>query len=146
PAYDPLASDAPIYDDYAYDEQPGAQQDYLPNEFDGPLGYDGLPLDAAPAVSAADFPGAPAPAAAPGFPGAPAAAGAAPAAIGAAAAAAGAAARAVAPNAVAFAGGAQGATPVPAQSAVRARLVDASSNRAYDLAAARVLIGRESKN
>ena len=50
PAYDPLASDAPIYDDYAYDEQPGAQQDYLPNEFDGPLGYDGLPLDAAPAV------------------------------------------------------------------------------------------------
>lgn len=119
PAYDPLASDAPIYDDYAYDEQPGAQQDYLPNEFDGPLGYDGLPLDAAPAVSAADFPGAPAAAAA---------------------------ARAVAPNTVAFAGGAQGATPVPAQSAVRARLVDASSNRAYDLAAARVLIGRESKN
>ena len=56
------------------------------------------------------------------------------------------AARAVAPNTVAFAGGAQGATPVPAQSAVRARLVDASSNRAYDLAAARVLIGRESKN
>ncbi len=149
PAYDPLASDAPIYDDYAYDEQPGAQQDYLPNEFDGPLGYDGLPLDAAPAVSAADFPGAPAPAATPGFPGAPATAGAAPAAIGAAAAAgaaAGAAARAVAPNTVAFAGGAQGATPVPAQSAVRARLVDASSNRAYDLAAARVLIGRESKN
>ena len=68
PAYDPLASDAPIYDDYAYDEQPGAQQDYLPNEFDGPLGYDGLPLDAAPAVSAADFPGAPAPAATPGLP------------------------------------------------------------------------------
>ena len=47
---------------------------------------------------------------------------------------------------MAFAGGAQGATPVPAQNAVRARLVDASSNRAYDLAAARVLIGRESKN
>ena len=47
---------------------------------------------------------------------------------------------------VVFAGGAQGANPVPAQSAVRARLVDTTNNRTYDLAAARLLMGRESKN
>ena len=101
-------------------------------------------------MSAADFPGAPAPAAAPSFPGAPAAAGAAPAAIGAGAAAgvaAGAAARAVAPNTVVFSGGGQpGAAAVPSRSAVRARLVDTASNRSYDLAGTRLLIGRESKN
>lgn len=47
---------------------------------------------------------------------------------------------------VVFAGGAQAATPMPAQAAVRARLVDTTNNRAYDLASARLLIGRESKN
>lgn len=47
---------------------------------------------------------------------------------------------------VVFAGGAQAATPMPAQAAVRARLVDTTNNRAYDLASARLLVGRESKN
>ena len=37
-------------------------------------------------------------------------------------------------------------TPMPAQAAVRARLIDTTNNRAYDLASARLLIGRESKN
>lgn len=55
-------------------------------------------------------------------------------------------ARPVASDTVVFAGGAQGATPVPAQRAVRARLVDTANNRAYDLASARLFIGRESKN
>ena len=35
---------------------------------------------------------------------------------------------------------------MPAQAAVRARLIDTTNNRAYDLASARLLIGRESKN
>ena len=35
---------------------------------------------------------------------------------------------------------------MPAQSAVRARLVDTTNNRTYDLATARLLMGRESKN
>ena len=47
---------------------------------------------------------------------------------------------------VVFAGGQQAATPMPAQAAVRARLIDTPNNRAYDLASARLLIGRESKN
>lgn len=47
---------------------------------------------------------------------------------------------------VVFAGGPQAATPMPAQAAVRARLIDTTNNRAYDLASARLLIGRESKN
>lgn len=47
---------------------------------------------------------------------------------------------------VVFAGGQQAATPMPAQAAVRARLIDTTNNRAYDLASARLLIGRESKN
>lgn len=47
---------------------------------------------------------------------------------------------------VLFAGGQQAATPMPAQAAVRARLIDTTNNRAYDLASARLLIGRESKN
>ena len=47
---------------------------------------------------------------------------------------------------VVFAGGPQTATPMPAQAAVRARLIDTTNNRAYDLASARLLIGRESKN
>ena len=47
---------------------------------------------------------------------------------------------------VVFAGGQQAATPMPAQAAVRARLIDTTNNRAYDLASARPLIGRESKN
>lgn len=47
---------------------------------------------------------------------------------------------------VVFADGVQGAHPVPSQTAVRARLVDTTNNRTYDLATARLLIGRESKN
>ena len=47
---------------------------------------------------------------------------------------------------VVFAGGQQAATPMPAQAAVRARLIDTTNNRAYDLASARLLIGRDSKN
>ena len=47
---------------------------------------------------------------------------------------------------VVFAGGQQAATPMPAQAAVRARLIDTTNNRAYDLASARLLIVRESKN
>ena len=47
---------------------------------------------------------------------------------------------------VVFAGGQQAATPMPAQAAVRARLIDTANTRAYDLASARLLIGRESKN
>lgn len=47
---------------------------------------------------------------------------------------------------VVFAGGQQAATPMPAQAAVRSRLIDTTNNRAYDLASARLLIGRESKN
>ena len=47
---------------------------------------------------------------------------------------------------VVFAGGQQAATPMPAQAAVRARLIDTTNNRAYDLASARLLLGRESKN
>ena len=47
---------------------------------------------------------------------------------------------------VVFAGGQQAATSMPAQAAVRARLIDTTNNRAYDLASARLLIGRESKN
>lgn len=53
---------------------------------------------------------------------------------------------AVAADTVVFAGGQQAASPVPARAAVRARLIDEANNRAYDLAAARVIIGRESKN
>lgn len=56
------------------------------------------------------------------------------------------AAPAVAADTVVFAGGQQAATPVPAQRAVRARLVDTTNNRTYDLASARLLLGRESKN
>lgn len=68
---------------------------------------------------------------------------------GVAAGAAGYAAAGAAPAAsdtVVFAGGSQGATPVPSRAAVRARLIDTTSNKAYDLATARLLIGRESKN
>ncbi len=68
---------------------------------------------------------------------------------GVAPAAAGYAAAGAAPAAsdtVVFAGGSQGATPVPSRTAVRARLIDTTSNKAYDLATARLLIGRESKN
>lgn len=53
---------------------------------------------------------------------------------------------AVAADTVVFAGGAQGANPVPSQSAVRARLIDTTNNRTYDLASSRLLIGRESKS
>lgn len=51
-----------------------------------------------------------------------------------------------APHTVAFAAGAAQANPVPNGAAVRARLIDANSNRSYDLATNRILIGRESGN
>ncbi len=83
-----------------------------------------------------------------GQPFAPAAGAAASGYAGMAAGAAGyaAAGAASAANTVVFSGGAQGATPLPSQASVRARLVDTANNRTYDLATARLLIGRESKN
>lgn len=51
-----------------------------------------------------------------------------------------------APQTMVFAAGAAQADPVANASAVRARLIDAKSNRSYDLATNRVLIGRESAN
>ncbi|MDO5042142.1 MAG: DUF3662 domain-containing protein [Slackia sp.] len=50
------------------------------------------------------------------------------------------------PHTTAFAAGAAQATPVASQAAVRARLIDAGSNRSYDLATSRILIGRETGN
>lgn len=50
------------------------------------------------------------------------------------------------PHTTAFAAGAAQATPVANQAAVRARLIDAGSNRSYDLATNRILIGRETSN
>lgn len=47
---------------------------------------------------------------------------------------------------VVFAAGSQAANPVPDQAAVRARLIDTTNNRTYNLATARLLLGRESKN
>ncbi len=47
---------------------------------------------------------------------------------------------------VAFAAGAAQANPVPNGAAVRARLIDANSNRSYDLATNRILVGRETGN
>ena len=52
----------------------------------------------------------------------------------------------VAADTVVFAGGAAQASPVPNQAAVRASLIDTTNNRAYSLASARLLMGRESKN
>ncbi|MEG0027200.1 MAG: DUF3662 and FHA domain-containing protein [Raoultibacter sp.] len=51
-----------------------------------------------------------------------------------------------APNTTVFAAGAAGVNPIPRQQAVRARLIDIGSNRSYDLAAARLILGRESTN
>ncbi|MEG2557497.1 MAG: DUF3662 and FHA domain-containing protein [Raoultibacter sp.] len=54
-----------------------------------------------------------------------------------------------APNTTVFAAGAAGvagANPIPNQQAVRARLIDIGQNRAYNLAAARLVLGRESAN
>ena len=50
------------------------------------------------------------------------------------------------PNTVAFTAGAAQANPIPNQAAVRAQLTDTSTNRSYDLATNRVLIGRETGN
>lgn len=50
------------------------------------------------------------------------------------------------PHTTAFAAGAAQANPVANQAAVRARLIDAGSNRSYDLATNRILIGRETGN
>ena len=50
------------------------------------------------------------------------------------------------PPTVAFTAGAAQANPIPNQAAVRAHLTDTTSNRSYDLATNRVLIGRETGN
>lgn len=50
------------------------------------------------------------------------------------------------PNTVAFTAGAGQANPIPNQAAVRAHLIDLASNRSYDLATNRVLLGRETGN
>ena len=50
------------------------------------------------------------------------------------------------PNTVAFTAGAAQANSIPNQAAVRAQLMDTTSNRSYDLATNRVLIGRETGN
>ena len=50
------------------------------------------------------------------------------------------------PHTVAFTAGAAQANPIPNQTAVRAHLIDTRSNRSYDLATNRVLIGRETGN
>ena len=60
--------------------------------------------------------------------------------------AAGAAAMQGVPHTVAFAAGAGQAAPVPNQAMVRAHLIDIASNRSYDLATNRVLLGRETGN
>lgn len=49
-----------------------------------------------------------------------------------------------APDTTVFAAGAGARTPVPDRQAVRARLIDLETNRAYDLATARQIIGRSS--
>lgn len=51
-----------------------------------------------------------------------------------------------APDTVVFAAGGGNAAPVPNAGAVRARLVNLGDNRAYDLATARLVIGRDRKN
>lgn len=51
-----------------------------------------------------------------------------------------------APDTVVFAAGGGNAAQVPHAGAVRARLVDLGDNRAYDLATARLVIGRDRKN
>ena len=51
-----------------------------------------------------------------------------------------------APHTVAFTAGAAQANPIANGAAVRARLIDVNSNRSYDLATNRVLIGRETGN
>ena len=47
------------------------------------------------------------------------------------------------PGTVAFTAGAAQANQIPNANAVRARLIDVASNRSYDLATNRVLLGRE---
>lgn len=51
-----------------------------------------------------------------------------------------------APHTVAFTAGAAQANAVPHAGAVRAHLIDIASNRSYDLATNRILIGRETSN
>lgn len=50
------------------------------------------------------------------------------------------------PGTVAFTAGAAQANQIPNANAVRARLIDVASNRSYDLATNRVLLGRETGN
>lgn len=50
------------------------------------------------------------------------------------------------PNTVAFTAGAGQVNPIPNQAAVRAHLIDLTSNRSYDLATNRILLGRETSN
>ncbi|MEG1623995.1 MAG: DUF3662 and FHA domain-containing protein [Raoultibacter sp.] len=51
-----------------------------------------------------------------------------------------------APNTTVFAAGAANVNPLPNQRAIRARLINTTENRSYDLAAARLIIGRESSS
>ncbi|MEG2628810.1 MAG: DUF3662 and FHA domain-containing protein [Raoultibacter sp.] len=51
-----------------------------------------------------------------------------------------------APNTTVFAAGAAGVNAIPNQQAVRARLIDIGQNRAYDLAVARLILGRETSS
>lgn len=51
-----------------------------------------------------------------------------------------------APDTVVFAAGGGNAAPVPNAGAVRARLVNLGDNRAYDLATARLVLGRDRKS
>ena len=136
--------------DYAAQQGYAQPQDYAPQHYapeqqgyaEEAPGYaaSGYPINDPDSVvdyGAFSFDGAAGPAA-----GAPVAAAAAAGAVAGAASAQ----PAMAANTVMFAGGAQGAAPVPSRTAVRARLVDTTNNRSYDLATSRLLIGRESKN
>ena len=51
-----------------------------------------------------------------------------------------------APDTVVFAAGGGNAAPMPSAGAVRARLVNLADNRAYDLATARLVLGRDRKS
>lgn len=95
-----------------------------------------------PAQQGGAYPQAPVPGAYPAGMGAYPAAG---VAAGAAYGAAGVAGYGI-PNTVAFTAGAGQANPLPNQAAVRAHLIDLTSNRSYDLATNRILLGRETGN
>lgn len=126
----------------AYQQNPYAQPAYQQ-----PAAYDQYGRPAQPQQMGA-YPQAPAAGAYPAGMGAyPAAGAVANPAYGAAYAAAGVAGAAQGiPSTVSFTAGAGQASPVPSQAVVRAHLIDLTSNRSYDLATNRVLLGRETGN